>query len=885
MVRRLTLALSLAAAASLVVGADETPNKAPGLCAGQDMYLIEIDQGASLDEVLKPVEANMNMTRCRTMEFSLFKGASIQVGQGVDMSAILVELEKTAGVKDVSVVTISQGPEVPEQGPEGSQVEEQGPEGPKAQEKGPVEDTLGGKGATEKRNLKNQTTSKTTHMAQRLAQVDVLHEEGYTGKGVRVALIDSGVDYTHPALGGCFGPGCLVSFGTDVAGDSGAQNLQPAGTPTDCSGHGTSVAGIVATQRANSTLGFSGVAPGVTLGMYKVHDCLIAVPSDVFVQAIYQAYDDQADIISISMGSRSGWAGHAVAEAASRVVSAGVHVVAAAGNGGKSGLFGTESPATGRGVLAVANMVSPSSPELKWTSTYSVDDGEETEFEHQVGPGSDWGRLQSYNLHSTSDDACSPLTPPPKDSIVLVRDGDDCDLSKKGLNVLRATGHFMMVADNRTALDSLSYATAKSAVSAGLGDTWMQALKDMKRVTIKMHVVGLVESPNGAAGAVATTSSWGPDWELNMKPQLGAPGGRVSTTRIGGGFEVTDGTSFSAPFVAGVMALITEARGKLEPAVMASLLSTTARPQRFHDGDKFHAELAPIAQQGGGLIQAHAALHATTLLTPSSISFNDTGSTQSHSLNIQNTGKDAVTFSLSYTPALTVYATEASSSGPAEFPDSVETVEASATLQLSQDSVTVAAGQAATIDITASHPTGLDAGRLPLWSGCITVNGTDGNSLTVPYQGLAAPLRNHTLLRDTNVQVAVVNRLGQYDSAGPSAVFALNTDPRRRRSDRKPIVVVRPTLGVPQLNIHVVRKNTTTSAYDKVAQLPGLPASWLPIHREVSHKWDGTLADGSLAPEGLYNFQVSALHILGEASNDADWDIVQTDVIEIKHHA
>lgn len=203
MVRRLTLALSLAAAASLVVGADETPNKAPGLCAGQDMYLIEIDQGASLDEVLKPVEAKMNMTRCRTMDFSLFKGASIQVGQGVDKTAVLGELEKTAGVKDVSVVTISQGPEVQEEGPEGPDVEEQEPEGPEVQEQGPegagnqeqgpVEDIIGGNGAREKRNLNNQTTSKTTHTAHALAQVDVLHEEGYTGKGVRVALIDSGV--------------------------------------------------------------------------------------------------------------------------------------------------------------------------------------------------------------------------------------------------------------------------------------------------------------------------------------------------------------------------------------------------------------------------------------------------------------------------------------------------------------------------------------------------------------------------------------------------------------------------------------------------------------------------------------------------------------------
>lgn len=622
--------------------------------------------------------------------------------------------------------------------------------------------------------------------------------------------------------------------------------------------------------------------------MYKIQHKADTFLSDAMVQAVYQAYDDKADIISMSMGERSGWAGHATAEAFSRVVAKGVHVVAAAGNSGHGGLFDTQSPATGRGVLAVANMVSPSSPELKLRTTYSVDDGEEMEFELQAGPGSEWGRDLSYTLYApsleASDDACSEMTPVLRDRITLVRDGGDCTLSHKANTVRWAAGEYMMIAGNRTALDWYSGAQT-SAVSADLDDTWMQALKDTKTVTIKSRVVGLVESPNSAAGAVHQSSTWGPDWELNMKPQLGAPGGNVTTTHVGGGFWIAAGTSFSAPFVAGVMALITEARGKLEPAVMESLLLTTARPQRFHDGDKFHAGLAPVAQQGGGLIQAHAALHATTLLTPSSISFNDTSSTQSHSLNIQNTGKDAVTFSLSYTPALTVYATRPRAPRPAKFPDFVETVEASATIQLSQDSVTVAAGQAATIDITASHPTGLDASRLPLWSGCITVNGTDGNSLTVPYQGLAASFRNHTVLRARQVRLArrYDTVTSKVDVAGPGQVFSFSTDPEVRQYGGGPIVVVRPLMGVPQLNIHVMRKNTTTSAYDNVVQLPGLPARRLRIDENYAYTWNGNLADGTLAPEGLYNFQVSALHILGEESNDADWDKVLTSSFQVEH--
>jgi subtilisin family serine protease len=43
--------------------------------------------------------------------------------------------------------------------------------------------------------------------------VDKLRQQGYLGTGIRVAVVDSGVDYKHPALGGCFGKGCLVEFG------------------------------------------------------------------------------------------------------------------------------------------------------------------------------------------------------------------------------------------------------------------------------------------------------------------------------------------------------------------------------------------------------------------------------------------------------------------------------------------------------------------------------------------------------------------------------------------------------------------------------------------------------------------------------------------------
>ena len=100
---------------------------------------------------------------------------------------------------------------------------------------------------------------------------------GYTGRGVHVAVIDSGIDYDHPDLGGCFGPGCRVTNGYDFVGDDYDEEESdptwqpvphPDADPDDCVGHGTHVAGIIG---ANG--GVRGVAPDVTFGAYRVFGC------------------------------------------------------------------------------------------------------------------------------------------------------------------------------------------------------------------------------------------------------------------------------------------------------------------------------------------------------------------------------------------------------------------------------------------------------------------------------------------------------------------------------------------------------------------------------------------------------------------------------------
>lgn len=95
-----------------------------------------------------------------------------------------------------------------------------------------------------------------------LINADDVWTSGYTGNGETVCVIDTGVDYTHPDLGGCFGSGCKVVGGYDFVNSD--------NDPIDDNGHGTHCAGIVASE--NST--YKGVAPGAKIAALKTLDSL-----------------------------------------------------------------------------------------------------------------------------------------------------------------------------------------------------------------------------------------------------------------------------------------------------------------------------------------------------------------------------------------------------------------------------------------------------------------------------------------------------------------------------------------------------------------------------------------------------------------------------------
>lgn len=182
------------------------------------------------------------------------------------------------------------------------------------------------------------------------------------GTGVRIGIVDTGVDYTHPDLGGCFGPGCKVAGGYDlVNGDS---------NPMDDHGHGTHCAATAAgnggyVDSAGNVTPVRGVAPGATLYAYKVLNDYGTGSGANVIGGLERCADpnrdgdlsDHLDVCSLSLGG-SGDPDDLISQAADATSRAGVVVVTAAGNAGPAeGTIG--SPGTSRLAITVAATCKP----------------------------------------------------------------------------------------------------------------------------------------------------------------------------------------------------------------------------------------------------------------------------------------------------------------------------------------------------------------------------------------------------------------------------------------------------------------------------------------------------------------------------------------------
>ncbi|RCH82456.1 hypothetical protein CU098_001086, partial [Rhizopus stolonifer] len=212
-------------------------------------------------------------------------------------------------------------------------------------------------------NANKKRDSVPSFLPHAMTQVDIVHSKlKNKGKGIFVGVIDSGIDYLHPALGGGFGKGYKVAAGYDLVGDdySGTNTPVPDDDPMDsCStlGHGTHVSGIIAGYDTSNN--FTGVAPEATLGMWRVFGCGGgSVGTDILIKAMLMAYDAGVDVINLSIYSVNAWSNVDDPEinVVNQIASKGVSVVACSGDAGDSGIYTVGRPSVAPGAFSVASI-------------------------------------------------------------------------------------------------------------------------------------------------------------------------------------------------------------------------------------------------------------------------------------------------------------------------------------------------------------------------------------------------------------------------------------------------------------------------------------------------------------------------------------------------
>lgn len=721
-----------------------------------------------------------------------------------------------------------------------------------------------------------------------MMQVDKMRAKGHTGKGIKIAVIDSGVDYNHPALGGCFGKDCLISFGYDLVGDDygGGKPPKPDDDPMDCGGHGTHVTGIIAAQK--NPLGFTGVAPEATMGHYRVFGCSGGTGGDILMKAAAMAAESGANIITASLGAPGGWTRDGWSELLSRLAKKGIISTVAAGNSGGAGALYSSHTANGANVLSIASYDSTETTSILLASESSTEGGEKVKFGYAAGDPKEWKNmtlpLWTGNFDVTKpDDACKPYpddTPDLSGHAVLIRRGT-CPFTDKAKNAAAKGAKYIIMYNNAPGafgigVGEIKEIKAAAMVTPGVGEAWVKSLEGQKKVTVIMAApdaaerIISVDKNKVTGGALSGFTSWGPTLEMNVKPQFGGPGGNILSTlplKIGG-YGVASGTSMSTPMLAGVVALVQQARGgKVDPIAMRNMLSGTANPQLFNPGNGFEKMLAPVAQQGAGLVQAWDAAYSRTVLEPSSLSFNDTANMPKElEFKIVNNGEEAVEYTISHRAAASVYVLDKEGKWPSAFPN--DRAKSSVSLDFDILKIKVEPGKSSSMKASLEDAKDLETKRMPFHSGWIAVNGTDGSALSLPYQYMGVSMNTIATLPSDGSWVANSTD-PEYKSLPKGSKFLLPKPGTAKPSDGIPTLFARLALGSPMMKV------TLESAKDDKTVAEFLSLDYL-TRGTVGFYWDGALGGDKWAPKGDYRVSFKALRINGDKDKADQWDVSKT---------
>ncbi|UQN08266.1 S8 family serine peptidase [Deinococcus sp. QL22] len=713
------------------------------------------------------------------------------------------------------------------------------------------------------------------------------NELGLTGKGVKIAIMDTGLDLDHPA----FANRLVASY--DFVGDAfdgGNTPVPGADTVDDCGGHGTHVAGIAAASGA-----VKGVAPEASLGVYRVFGCAGSTQADIMVAAMERALADGMDVLNMSIGSSfNSWAEYPTAVAGSNLVDAGVVVAASIGNSGTGGVFAAGAPGVGEKVIGVANFMNTHVLLNEFTVS---PDGTKMGYQNSTGapaaPTSGTLPLAKTGTITTIDDACAPLAANSMiGKAVLIRRGS-CAFYNKAFNAQQAGAAAVVIYNNAagpfagTVAGSPAITIPVVSISNTLG-----ALLDSRIAAGSTSMTWTPDSgsyANPTGNLLDASSSYGLAADLALKPDLGAPGGLIRSTYPlsleGSGYATLSGTSMASPHVAGVAALVIQAkRAAGQPIAagdMRGLLQNTASPKPWSSGPTA-GYIDFVHRQGAGMVNVVNAVGTTATVSPSKLSLGESAAaTTPQTLTVTNRSNAAVTYTVTHVGALS------SAPGAQRYYTPVTQLPIGSA-SLSSSTVTVPAGGSASISVTITPNAA--APEATVYGGYVvfTPQG-NGTTLRVPYAGFKGDyqgltiftgLKNMARLNAAGTGYELLNTPATFTMQGadvPSFLMHLDHFARTLKMD-----VVDAVTGQP---VHSQFFNASTDEFlPRNATSTGFfdftwdgQVSWSRGSNGVGNTHDKRKP----VPNGKYIVKVSALKALGDASNPAHVESWSSPVITV----
>lgn len=427
---------------------------------------------------------------------------------------------------------------------------------------------------------------------------DIPRMDGIDGTGIKIAVIDTGVDFNHPDLFG-WGPDGKVIGGYNFINED-----EP---PMDNNGHGTQVAGVIAADGQ-----IKGIAPKAKILAYKVSEDGEGVSSDLIIKAIKKAIEDDADIINISLGVNK--TNSPIDRAVNLALEREIFVVTAAGNDGPA-LKTIGSPGRNFGSVTVGATYNNLTSSM--VATLEIDEKPYTVIPMVGSPKLEkaiTGKLV-FAGYGKSDDFKDIDV---KDAVVIVERGSDVEgemlyFSIKEANAANAGAKALMVYNNVPGifLGELIHEFIKPDYKPRIPvvsldrDDGLKIKESIANTT--NATLNLFYNPD----FVAHFSSRGPVSPFYIKPDLVAPGAYINTTQSHGGYNFTSGTSYAAPHVSGAAALLLQKNPQLHHHELKSILLTTVKPVSDAYGNEFS-----INEAGAGRLDIASAYGAKLIIMP-----------------------------------------------------------------------------------------------------------------------------------------------------------------------------------------------------------------------------------------------------------------------------